>query len=254
MTTFSVIGTPIGNLGDITFRAVEVLKTADFILCEDTRVTKKLLDHYSISKPTLSYHAQSMDARSDEIIKLIEDGKNLALVSDAGTPGISDPGSHLVHLIRTRFAEQIAQGELKIEAIPGPSALTGALSIAGVPCADFTFLGFLPHKKGRETLFREIANSERTVVFYESPHRIMKTLDMFVGGKDDISFADKVITVGRELTKVFEQIVQGSSTEVRDYFMKNNDKVRGEFVVIVSMKGKSSDAETEIAGDEGVDE
>ncbi len=231
MTTFSVIGTPIGNLGDITLRALETLKSADLILCEDTRMTKKLLDHYSISKPTLSYHAQSAISRTEGIVAYIKGGKNLALVSDAGTPGISDPGSHLVQIIRTEFAEQIRSGELKIEAIPGPSALASALSIAGVPCADFTFLGFLPHKKGRETLFKEIAAAERTMIFYESPHRIMKTLESL---EVHVGATGKIVTICRELTKIFEEVVQGTAVEVKAYFEKNQDKVRGEFVMIVS--------------------
>ncbi len=231
MTTFSVIGTPIGNLGDITLRALETLKSADLILCEDTRMTKKLLDHYSISKPTLSYHAQSAISRTEGIVAYIKGGKNLALVSDAGTPGISDPGSHLVQIIRTEFAEQIRSGELKIEAIPGPSALASALSIAGVPCADFTFLGFLPHKKGRETLFKEIAAAERTMIFYESPHRIMKTLESL---EVHVGATGKMVTICRELTKIFEEVVQGTAVEVKAYFEKNQDKVRGEFVMIVS--------------------
>ncbi|MEK7641451.1 MAG: 16S rRNA (cytidine(1402)-2'-O)-methyltransferase [Patescibacteria group bacterium] len=230
MTTFSVIGTPIGNLGDITLRALETLKKADLILCEDTRMTKKLLSHYAISKPTLSYHAQSAISRTEDILKYIKEGKNLALVSDAGTPGISDPGSHLMQIIRAEFRAELASGALKIETIPGPSALASALSIAGVPCADFTFLGFLPHKKGRETLFKEIAVSERTMVFYESPHRIMKTLEALEKQGEH----NKLITVCRELTKIFEEVVQGSAEEVKKYFEDNKDKVRGEFVVIVS--------------------
>ena len=167
-------------------------------------------------------------------------GKNLALVSDAGTPGISDPGSELLRRIRQELANEIKSGEVRIETIPGPSALTAALSIAGVPCTDFTFLGFLPHKKGRETLFREIAASERTVVFYESPHRIMKTLESLGehlnGGSagHEPAFTPKLVTICRELTKVFEEVVQGTAKEVRDYFEEHADKVKGEFVVIVS--------------------
>jgi 16S rRNA (cytidine1402-2'-O)-methyltransferase len=247
MNTFSVVATPIGNMEDITLRAVKTLSSADLILCEDTRVTRKLLERHSIKVPTISYHAHSKLSRTSEIIKFLREGKNLALVSDAGVPGISDPGSELVRQIRAELAEEISAGRIKIESVPGPSALTAALSIAGVPCADFTFLGFLPHKKGRETLFNEIAASDRTVVFYESPHRIMKTLESLVehlGGVENsqlesgrnISAAkrDKKVTVCRELTKVFEEVVSGSPGEVRDYFTSNPDKVRGEFVVIVS--------------------
>jgi 16S rRNA (cytidine1402-2'-O)-methyltransferase len=236
MSTLSIIATPIGNLEDITLRALKTLAAADIILCEDTRVTKKLLDRHNIKKQTLSYHAHSTLSRVDEIITYLKEGKNLALVSDAGTPGISDPGSELVKKIRHELANEIRSGEVKIEAIPGPSALTSALSIAGVPCADFTFLGFLPHKKGRETLFKEIANSERTMVFYESPHRIMKTLESLMehlGGNNDEASPRKV-TVCRELTKIFEEVVQGTAKEVSDYFEEHQDKVRGEFVVMVS--------------------
>lgn len=229
MSTFSVIGTPIGNLEDITMRALRVLGSADLILCEDTRVTRKLLEKYDIHKPTRSYHAHSTISRVEDIIAELKAGKNIALVSDAGTPGISDPGSELIRRIRVELAEEIKGGELKIEAIPGPSALTAGLSIAGVPCADFVFLGFLPHKKGRETLFKEIIESERTVVFYESPHRIMKTLES-LSEKN----LQKRVTICRELTKIFEEIVAGNITEVKDYFEKNSDKVRGEFVVIIS--------------------
>lgn len=236
MSTFSVIATPIGNLEDITLRALKVLAKADLILCEDTRVTKRLLDRHDIKNRTLSYHTHSKISRIEEIIACLKEGKNLALVSDAGTPGISDPGSELVKKIRQELANEIGSGEVKIEAIPGPSALTSALSIAGVPCADFTFLGFLPHKKGRETLFKEIADSERTMVFYESPHRIMKSLESLEehlnGGSDES--APRKVTICRELTKVFEEIVQGTAKEVKNYFEEHPDKVRGEFVVIIS--------------------
>jgi len=160
----------------------------------------------------------------------LKEGKNISLVSDAGTPGISDPGSELVRIIRQELKEEITSGSLKIEVIPGPSALTSALSIAGVPCADFTFLGFLPHKKGRETLFKEIASSERTMVFYESPHRIEKTLESLEKYLDP---NDKV-TVCRELTKIFEELVSGNATEIKAFFTTHQDKIRGEFVVIVS--------------------
>ena len=236
MTTFSVIGTPIGNLEDVTLRALKVLAAADLILCEDTRVTKRLLARHSISKPTLSYHAHSKLSRIGEIIFMLKEGKNLALVSDAGTPGISDPGSELVGKIRRELENEIRNGKIKIESIPGPSALTSALSIAGVPCADFTFLGFLPHKKGRETLFREIADSSRATIFYESPHRIMKTLESLVEHLDGNSekISPRKVSVCRELTKIFEEVVQGTAKEVKNYFEEHPDKVKGEFAVIVS--------------------
>src|SRR3989344_5796773 len=172
MATLYIVGTPIGNLEDVTLRALRILKEADVILCEDKRVTKRLLDKYEIAGRELAtYNEQQSGVASGKIIGWLEEGKNVALVTDAGTPGISDPGSMLVQKVREVLPDA------KIESVPGPSALTGALSIAGVPVHDFVFLGFLPHKKGRETLFKEIAMSERTVVFYESPHRILKTLE-----------------------------------------------------------------------------
>jgi len=222
---FYVVGTPIGNMEDITYRAVMVLGEVDLVLCEDTRVTKNLLNKYNISTKTFSYPSDNMatDTKMDYILKMVEEGKTLALVSDAGTPTISDPGSVLVAKIKEVYPE------VEIIAIPGPSAVISALSISGLNVAEFTFLGFLPHKKGRETLFKEIAVSERVNVFYESPHRILKALESL------IKFApNKKVTIARELTKVFEQIISGTPAEVLEYFTKNSDKVRGEFVVIVS--------------------
>ncbi len=220
---FYVVGTPIGNLEDITFRAVAVLSSVDLILCEDTRVTLRLLERYAIQTPTMSFHSQSKLQKVDKIISFLREGKNVALVSDAGTPTISDPGVILVAQIR----EQV-EG-IEIIAIPGPSAVVAALSIAGLPASDFLFLGFLPHKKGRMTLFNEIEESKRTVVFYESPHRIMKTLEVLAESLD----GTRKVVVCREMTKVFEQVVIGTGNEVSAYFNQNSDKIRGEFVVIV---------------------
>lgn len=225
MATLYVIGTPIGNLEDITLRALRILKEVDVILCEDTRVTSRLLAKYSINTKTLSYHSQSTLSKENEIIDLLKEGKSLALVSDAGTPGISDPGSKLVGVVRGTFTED----EVTIVAIPGPSALISALSIAGISVSEFTFLGFLPHKKGRETLFKEIAARERTMVFYESPHRILKALESLVTFCDPTS----IIIVARELTKIYEEVIKGTPEEVLAYFNEHTDKVRGEFVVIV---------------------
>jgi len=226
MSKFYVVATPIGNLGDITFRAVGILKTVDLILCEDTRETKKILDKYEISKPTMSYHAQSKLAKEDKIFELLEAGKDLALVSDAGTPGISDPGAMLVSKIKEHFNDRV-----KVIPIPGATALITALSACGLPIHEFTFLGFLPHKKGRETLFKEIAQAKRTFVFYESPHRILKTLESLVKFCAD---KDKKVCIARELTKIYEEFKIGTPLEVLEYFNKNPDKQRGEFVVIVS--------------------
>ncbi len=222
---FYVVGTPIGNLEDITYRAVRVLGEVDLVLCEDTRVTKNLLTKYNISTPTFSYPSDNLatDTKFDQIFKMIEEGKTLALVSDAGTPTISDPGSVLVSKIKEKFPE------IEVIAIPGPSAVASALSISGLNGSDFTFLGFLPHKKGRETLFKEIAEMERVAVFYESPHRIIKTLESLVKFTPE-----RKIVIARELTKVFEQVISGLPVEVLKYFTDNPDNVRGEFVVLVS--------------------
>jgi 16S rRNA (cytidine1402-2'-O)-methyltransferase len=225
MSAFYVIATPIGNLEDITLRALRILKEVDIVLCEDTRMTKRLFEKHAISTPTQSYHAQSGEAKVELILNEIGAGKTIALVTDAGTPGISDPGSELISKIRAAYPD------LKIVAVPGPSALTAALSIAGVPTHEFVFLGFMPHKKGRETLFKEIATSERTVVFYESTHRIIKTLESLVEHLGET----KKVTLGRELTKMFEEIIQGSAADVLSKIMATPEKQKGEFVVIVSV-------------------
>ena len=224
MAILFVIGTPIGNLEDITLRALRILKEADVILCEDTRTTQNLLKHYQIVDKKLSaYNDQKSGISAEKAIAWLEEGLNLAMVTDAGTPGISDPGSMLVRAIREKMLE------VKIESVPGPSALTSALSISGLLINDFVFLGFLPHKKGRETLFKEIASSERAMIFYESPHRILKTLESLQKFSPD-----KKITIVKELTKIHEEVICGGAIEILEYFAKNKDKVRGEFVVIVS--------------------
>jgi 16S rRNA (cytidine1402-2'-O)-methyltransferase len=229
MSKFYIIATPIGNLGDITLRAIETLKSVDLILCEDTRVTKKLLNKYNVSSPTMSYPSDDVvgknyrQSKLAKILELLEAGKNLALVSDAGTPGISDPGALLVSQIKEKLEE------IEVIPIPGVSAVITALSASGLPIHEFTFLGFLPHKKGRETLFKEIALSERTMVFYESPHRILKTLESLV------KFCpDKKVCVARELTKIYEEFKTDTPAEILEYFLKNKEKQRGEFTVIVA--------------------
>ena len=229
MAKFYIVATPIGNMGDITLRAIETLKSVDLILCEDTRETKKILDKYNINKPTMSYPSDDYSRaghakKIDKIFELLEQGKNLALVSDAGTPGISDPGAMLINKIKTHFSHGVV-----VIPIPGPSAVIAALSASGLPTHEFTFLGFLPHKKGRETLFKEIAESERTMVFYESPHRILKTLESLV------KFCPtKKVCIARELTKIYEELKTGSPAEVLEYLNKNPEKQRGEFTVIVT--------------------
>ncbi len=225
MGTLSVVATPIGNLGDITLRAIDTLREADAIACEDTRVTAKLLARLDISKPLLVYHAQSGKLAADRILTQLAEGKRIALVTDAGTPGISDPGSELVAEVKARLGS-----EVRIEAIPGPSALTAALSIAGIPTHEFVFVGFLPHKKGRQTAFKELGETERAVVFYESPHRIEKALASLV----EVLAPERRIVVLRELTKIHESVVEGTAQEVAHYFATHQPQVRGEFVVCVA--------------------
>ena len=223
MVTLYIIGTPIGNLKDITLRALEVLKEVDLILCEDTRVTKKLLEHYQIKKPLLNYHQHSRLKKVNYILELLKQGKNLALVSDAGTPGISDPGNLLVYEAIERLREKV-----EIIPIPGPSAATAAASISGFPMDKFLFLGFPPAKRKRKKFFQEVIGSKYPVIFYESPYRIIKTL------KELSSFiGDREIVVCREVTKKFETIYRGKIEEVIKEIEKNP---RGEFVVIVSPK------------------
>jgi 16S rRNA (cytidine1402-2'-O)-methyltransferase len=233
MSKLYIIATPIGNMGDITFRAVETLKAVDLILCEDTRETKKILNKYGINKPTMSYpsddrvrvdYRQSKLPKLDKIFELLKEGKDLALVSDAGTPGISDPGAMLVSLVKEHLSHDV-----DVVPIPGATALITALSASGLPTHEFTFLGFLPHKKGRETLFKEIAESKRTMAFYESPHRILKTLESLV------KFCpDKKVCIARELTKIYEEFKTGSSAELLEYLKQNPVKQKGEFTVLVA--------------------
>lgn len=222
MATLYITATPIGNLEDITLRALRVLKEVDLILCEDTRVTRKLLDHFEVKTSTESLNARTEERKIERVIELLREGKNIALVSDAGTPTISDPGARLVDQVREHLPE------IRIEPIPGPSALTTALSVAGLPASDFLFLGFLPHKKGRETLFREIVDSQRTIVIYESPHRVLKTLERL----SLLVEPPRRVVILRELTKMFEEIVSGDPVNVFDEF-KGRDAIKGEFVIVI---------------------
>lgn len=224
--TLYIVATPIGNLEDITLRALRILKEVDYILCEDTRTTQNLLNRYEIKTKTMSYHAHSTDEKESTIINLLKGGKNLALVSDAGTPCISDPGVLLVSNVRKELGS-----DAKISPIPGPSALISALSASGISSAEFTFLGFLPHKKGREKIFKEISESSRVIVFYESTHRILKTLSSL-----NTHIPKCSVMIGRELTKQFEEFVKGTPNELLSYFNNDKVKVKGEFVVIVEPK------------------
>jgi len=221
MGTLSIVATPIGNLEDITLRALRTLKECDVIYAEDTRVISKLLARYSIAKPLQRLDAATETKKAGDVIARLEAGEHVAFVSDAGTPGVSDPGTRLVAAVRAQLPEA------KIEAIPGASALTAALSIAGLNTDGFTFLGFLPHKKGRQTALKGIAVSELPVVLYESPHRIEKLLEELA------TLEVSRVTIARELTKIHEEIVSGSVAEVQAHFAKHPDAVRGEFVVII---------------------
>lgn len=231
MSNLYIVATPIGNLEDITLRALRILKEVDFVLCEDTRMTKKLLDKYEIKTPTVSYHSFSGKYKTDKILELLKEGKNLALVSDAGTPTISDPGFQLVAEVK-----QELENEVKIIPIPGPSAIITALSASGLPADQFLFLGFLPHKKGRQTLVKEALASERTVVFYESPHRVLKILELLRKQLETLDQNNRKIVIAREITKIYEEIVSGDISEVMNHFIANPIKVKGEFVFVIQGK------------------
>ncbi len=230
MSILYIVSTPIGNLEDITLRAIRILKEVDFVLCEDTRVTKNLLAHYQINTTTLSFHQHSTSLEIKKLINLIKEGKNLALVTDAGTPGVSDPGGVLVAEVIKQFGSQV-----KIESVPGASALTAAIAIAGLAMDKFLFLGFLPHKKGRQTLLKKISESEYPVVLYESVHRIEKLLDELSGpafAEASASKQDYYLVVCRELTKKFETVYRGTVEEVKSQLKK--EEIKGEFVVIIA--------------------
>ncbi len=219
MGNLSIVATPIGNLEDITLRALRTLKECDVIYAEDTRVVAKLLARYEIKKPLQRLDASTEIKKADEIIARLEAGEHIAFVSDAGTPCISDPGARLVARAREAGA--------CIEAIPGASALTAALSIAGLDATGFTFLGFLPHKKGRQTALKKLNKSEIPVVLYESPHRILKLL------KELEALSVARVTIAREITKIHEEVISGTPSEMLAHFALHPDTVRGEFVVIV---------------------
>ncbi|OIO47869.1 MAG: 16S rRNA (cytidine(1402)-2'-O)-methyltransferase [Parcubacteria group bacterium CG1_02_37_51] len=214
-----IVGTPIGNLQDITLRALETLKTVDFIACEDKRVTINLLNHYQINKPLLSYFQHSKISQVDKIIALLKDGKDIALVTDAGTPGISDPGNKLV--------AEVIDHDLVVLPIPGVSAMTTLLSISGLPTDEFVFFGFLPHKKGRQTKLYRIIDSKQTIVLYESVHRIEKLLREL----KEAGIEERAIVLGRELTKQFESIYRGTVDQITTKL--NEDKIKGEFVLVI---------------------
>lgn len=214
-----LVPTPIGNLDDITLRAVKILQSVDAILAEDTRTSGILLKHLSISKPLHSYHIFNEHQTVQRLINQLKEGKTLALVSDAGTPGISDPGFLLVR--------ECIKNEIPVECLPGPTAFVPALVNSGLPNDRFTFEGFLPHKKGRQTRMMALVEEERTMVFYESPHRLLKTLQQFA----DLLGPDRPASVSRELTKVFEENRRGTLSELITYFAQKT--VKGELVICI---------------------
>ncbi len=244
MTTLYIVATPIGNLEDISNRALRILSEVDLILCEDTRTTRKLLERYKIATPTLAYHQHSKLSKIDYIIGLLEQGKNLALVSDAGTPGISDPGNKLIAEANKFITLSRGEGQqIAIVPIPGPSAITVIASICGFPMDRFVFLGFPPVKKKRQKFFEEVLDSKYPVIFYESPYRILKTLADLRGtlppqSEGGMSPCDMSVVVGRELTKKFETICRGSIEQVIEQIKKDapNGKPRGEFAVALNTK------------------
>jgi len=232
-----IVATPIGNLEDISFRAVRALGEVDLIVCEDTHITKRLLDHYGIETPATSFYQNLKRGGAVKpvpklafLIEELRSGKNLALVTNAGTPGISDPGNQLVE---AAVAQQIL-----VVPVPGVSAVTTLASVSGIDLSEFVFLGFPPHKKGRETFFKKVVEFSLPVIYYESPHRVLKNLELLKTiavetPRRGVSTEEKKIILGRELTKMFEEIVRGTVSEVLEYFQQNPSKVKGEFVIIV---------------------
>jgi 16S rRNA (cytidine1402-2'-O)-methyltransferase len=217
--TLFIVGTPIGNLGDITLRSLETLKSVDFILAEDTRVTKKLLMKYEIPTSVFSAHEHTDTKKLESFLARLFVGESAAVVTDAGTPGLSDPGNVLVSLALER--------NIPVVPIPGVSALAALVSVAGIDMREFTFLGFPPHKKGRETYFKHVAASELPVMYYESPHRVVKNLELL------LSFSPaKQVIVGRELTKLFEEVVRGDIPLVLGRMQADANKLKGEFSII----------------------
>ena len=216
-----VVPTPIGNLEDITFRALKVLREADFILCEDTRTTGNLLRHFEIAKPCIPYHIRNEHQQLESIIGRIRQAESVALTSDAGTPAISDPGFLLVR--------ECLRNGIEVKCLPGATALIPALVDSGLPASSFKFYGFIPHKKGKETCLKTMAAANETAIFYESPYRLLKTLEMMV----PIFGADRPVSVSRELTKIHEETFRGTVSEAVAHF--SSKPVKGEIVVVVGM-------------------
>ena len=217
-----IVPTPIGNLEDITLRAIRVLKEADLILAEDTRKSGMLLKHFGIETRMFAHHQHNEHKTVTMIAERIANGETIALITDAGTPGISDPGFLLIR-------ECVAKG-IEVECLPGATAFVPALVNSGLPCNEFCFVGFLPQKKGRQTKIKSLVNEERTMVFYESPHRLVKALEQFI----EYFGADRQASVSRELTKMFEENKRGTVTELAEYFKSKT--IKGEIVIVVAGK------------------
>tara|TARA_R110002050_G_scaffold149463_1_gene276097 strand:+ start:149150 stop:149830 length:681 start_codon:yes stop_codon:yes gene_type:complete len=220
MKPLTLVPTPIGNLKDITFRAIEVLKDADLILAEDTRTSRKLLTHYNIDTKMSSFHMHNEHKVTERYVNLLQTGQHIAMISDAGTPGISDPGFMLVRAC--------VEAEIEVEVLPGATAFVPAIVASGMPCDKFIFEGFLPHKKGRHKILEALAAEPKTIVFYESPHRLVKTLDLIA----QFFGEDRQVSVSRELTKLFEEHKRGTLAEVSAHYKEHPPK--GEIVIVVA--------------------
>lgn len=218
--TLYIVATPIGNLGDITYRAIQTLQAVDLIACEDTRVTGKLLKHYEIDKPKVTLHHHSSEKAISSLVAKMTSGESVAYVSDAGTPGVSDPGNTLVAVA--------LEHEIPVVPIPGPSAVTTILSIAGINTQTFMFMAYPPHKKGRQTFFAKVVACTEPVIYYDSVHRVIKNLELLA----ELDPTRRVI-VGRELTKMFEEVSRGIITEVLEKLKDSPSTIKGEFVILV---------------------
>lgn len=244
-----IVATPIGNIEDITLRAIRILKEVDLILCENVSESHRLLKHYEITTKTTNYYSNSRLDKIDKIIEMLAEGKNLALISDAGTPCVSDPGSLLVQKIYEYNAVGVGPESIEIITIPGPSAITALYSASGVIGNSFSFYGFIPQKKGRQTFIKNILIKSKEdnipIMFYESVHRFEKLIGQLsehilnLQSENIEEQGEHVFTIGRELTKIHEQIVKGNILEIKSYFENNQDKVRGEFVIMLEYKKES---------------
>lgn len=231
MAKLYLVPTPIGNLEDITLRAIRILKEVDLILAEDTRTSRPLLNHFEIKTPLQAHHLFNEHEQVERVVEEIKFGKSIALITDAGTPGISDPGFLLVR--------ECIKNEIEVECLPGATAFVPALVNSGLPCERFCFEGFLPHKKGRQTKLEALVEEERTMIFYESPHRLIKTLTSFA----EYFGKERRASVSREISKLFEENKRGTLTELVDYF--NSKTIKGEIVIIVEGREKKKEDKKE---------